>query len=117
MVEETLTVGDTDVVVTNTDDGFEVTEVVESNDDEGSSGAYILITSGIYGCEIPLDSEFIYRPHPERPDDSYVVAYHQDDDISSLNSTGFSDFMNSEEREKFDGYASVDPEQTEVNHY
>jgi len=113
MVEETLMVGDTEVVVTNTDDGFEVEEV-----EEEPEGTYIRFQSQSYGgcgCEIPIGSDFIV----EDPDKHSIhVAWHREDNIDdSLSATGYSSFLTDEQRGEYDGHASVDPDYTEIVQY
>jgi len=114
MIEETLTVGDAEVVVRETDDGFEVEEKVE----EGPEGTYIRFQSQSYGgcgCEIPIDADYIIE-HPDSR--NMYVAWHREDNIDdSLSHTGYSSFLSGEQLEEYDGHASVNPDYTEIVQY
>jgi len=110
MVEETLTVGDTEVVIRETDDGFEVEEA-----EEGPEGTYIRFESeDEFGCEIPIDAEFDVRE--ALPTEKMYVGWHQEDNISDLGQRGASQ-MRDHDGKGYDGYASVDPEKTEIIQY
>jgi len=112
MVEETLTVGDTEVVVRQTADGFEVEEA-----DSEPEGTYIRFESDNrtpYGCEIPIDSEFDVEP--SETGQKLCVGWHQEDDISDMQQRG-SSRMRDHEGKGYDGYASVNPDKTEIVQY
>ena len=110
MVEETLTVGDTEVVVRQTADGFEVEEA-----EEEPEGTYIRFESNSrnpHGCEIPIGSEFDVRDLGYK----MYVGWHQDDNISFMNQQGASEMQNHDGK-GYDGYAVVDPDLTEIVQY
>lgn len=91
MTETTVTVGDTEVQIAETEDGFEATPV-----EEEPEGTYLRFeSSGSHGCEIPIDADFAvehndYNRH--RATDSSKnhlrVAWYEEDDISDLKSDG-----------------------------
>jgi len=110
MVEETLTVGDMEVVIRETDDCFEVEEA-----EEETEGTYIRFESNNrnpYGCEIPIGSEFDVRDLGYK----MYVGWHQDDNISFMNQQGARE-MQTPDGKGYDGYAVVDPDRTEIVQY
>jgi len=92
MTTETFSVGDEEVQITETEDGFEAKPVAE----ESERGLYLRgeDTPGNYGFEIPVDADFVIDPFD---DGGYDVAWHIDDDRSVLHSVGA-------RRAKVDGY-------------
>jgi len=79
---ETVTIGDQDVQITETEDGFEAT-AVEDND---LSGLYLRTGVGsVYGCEIPIDADFRVVERPDMESD-YEINFHDADNISDKDS-------------------------------
>mgnify|MGYP000126035787 CR=1 FL=1 len=93
---ETVTIGDTEVEVQETEDGFEATEA--EDDPEG-----VYLRAGThFGFEVPIDADYVIDSESTKPG-KYYVAWHTDDDISEMKSKGRSDAR----RDGYDGYASV----------
>ena len=99
MTTETFQLGDEEVQIEETEDGFEATPVA----DEPESGVYLRgeDTPGSYGFEIPVDADFVINSFDEG---GYDVAWHIDDDRSELHSTG----ARLAKVDGYDGYAWIE---------
>ena len=98
---ETVTIGDTEVEIQETEGGFEATEAEDDPEGvylrAGPSGSFH------FGFEVPIDADYVIDSEsPDSPGQHYV-AWHTDDDISEMKSKGRSDAR----RDGYDGYASV----------
>ena len=98
MTTETVSVGDEEVQITETEDGFEATPVA----DEPGSGVYLRGEDALvsYGFEIPVDADFVID---DKPTVGYHVAWHTADDRSDLQSDG----TDLAKVDGYDGYAYV----------
>ena len=99
---ETVTIGDQEVQITETEDGFEAEPV----EDEPDSGVYLRAESNerdTYGFEVPIDSDFVVDSNSHISGTRHYVAWHTEDDISDMNSQG----CRNAKRDGYDGYASV----------
>lgn len=87
MVTETVTVGDTELQITETDDGFEVTEVAE----DSPEGPFIAFGEPDYhGGVVPLSADFNVKKDPDGS--GYYTAWKSEDDLDE----GASKFGNTE---------------------
>jgi hypothetical protein len=102
MASDTVTIGDTEVEVRETDDGFEVTEV-----DDGGLFIRVVSSSGHYGFEIPITADF-YAEH--RGGNCYDFAWHSEDDVSHLESRGNRPQEISPEDEGYDSWCGASGE-------
>ena len=74
MANQTVTIGDQDVQITETEDGFEAVEV----DDEPDSGVYLKSgTGGYYSFKIPIDTDFAI----EQTHDGYYINFKSSDNV------------------------------------
>ena len=98
---ETVTIGDTEVEIQETEDGFEATEAEDDPEGvylrAGPSGSFC------YGFEVPIDADYVIDSELPESSGKYHVAWHTDDDISEMRSNGHDDAQ----RDGYDGYASV----------
>lgn len=83
--ETTVTVGDTDVEIRETEGGFEATEVEEEPESETGLWLHAESRDG-YGCEIPLSADFDVADAVTS--DLYEIAWNEDDDRSDLKDDG-----------------------------
>ena len=70
----TVEIGDTEVQITETEDGFEAAEVEDHQD---RSGVWLKArsTSGDYGCDIPIDGDYTIRGSG----DEYAIEWDSND--------------------------------------
>lgn len=92
MSEETVTVGDTEVQIEETEDGFEAVPVEDSED---STGIFLRATSnsGRYGFEIPLDGSYEIERNSYTDYDKYDAVWDTSEDVSDLKSDGIPDSL------------------------
>lgn len=107
----TVEVGDTEVEVSETEDGFEVTEA-----EDEPEGLYLRVTSNDgYGAEIPLDAPYAlgYEEGSTLGGNPHYFAWRQEDNIDDelMQDGGASRFADDEGEERdvdFDGHAVVE---------
>ena len=102
MVKQTVTVGDQEVQITETEDGFEAEPV----EDEPEDGLYLRAesASGRYGFEIPVTGEFTIGYNESSGDNPHFANWNTDQDVSEMGNTGA---LAAEEIGDGDGHAAV----------
>ena len=95
-------VGDEEVQITETEDGFEAKPVT----DDAQTELYLRGVDGqdSHGFEVPLDADFhIEYDYDTRDDQPHNAAWHTSDDVSDLRSDGWSEAKES----GYDGHAAI----------
>ena len=102
MESQVVQIGDTEVQVQETEDGFEAVAV----EDEPDSGVYLRAESSgaMHGFEVPIDADFVIR-NDDRHENWYLASWHTDDDISDIE---YDNGYSGAEKEGYDGYATVE---------
>jgi hypothetical protein len=77
-MEETVTIGDTELHIEETDDGFEAVEVGDEPD------STVKFTSNALGTTLEIDAEadFEVKPIDHGPENDFVVGVNEDDVVS-----------------------------------
>jgi hypothetical protein len=108
MSDDTVTteVGDTEVTITETDDGFEVTET-----EDEPTGLYLrgVSCAGSYGFEVPVNSDYELAERGYSSN-KLAAAWDTEQDISERSDDGGDEiYRNSDaERDELDGHANIE---------
>ena len=102
MESQVVQLGDQEVQITETEDGFEAEPV----EDEPDSGVYLRAESSgaMHGFEVPIDADFVIR-NDDRHENWYLASWHTDDDISDIE---YDNGYSGAEKGGYDGYATVE---------
>ena len=104
MGDQIVTVGDQEVKITETEDGFEAEPV----EDEPDSGVYLRAKSdetNPCGFEIPIDGDYVIEPRDGSTLYKYNANWDTDQDISDMHSNGS---HQAEDIGPHDGHGAVD---------
>lgn len=106
MEEETVTVGDQEVTIRETEDGFEAVEA----DTDPEPGLYVKFNAGSYGAMLPVDADFVVDTEGVYPY-NVDVAWHPEDNVDNdMRHDGY----DGAKVDGYDGHAIIAPESFEI---